>query len=132
MKKPLYTLLQYTWGLPQTLLGSAVYLAHRKDKHGKFGNAKVTYWNGPEGLSLGKFIFVPAKGTSLLDHEYGHTIQSLILGPAYLPLVGLPSLLWNRLPYFRNKRKNTGRDYYSVIFEKTANKLGDRFKGKNR
>ncbi|MBO5514036.1 MAG: hypothetical protein J5961_05570 [Mogibacterium sp.] len=132
MKKPLYTLLQYTWGLPQTLLGSAVYLAHRKDKHGKFGNAKVTYWNRPEGLSLGKFIFVPAKGTSLLDHEYGHTIQSLILGPAYLPLVGLPSLLWNRLPYFRNKRKNTGRDYYSVIFEKTANKLGDRFKGKNR
>ena len=132
MKKPLYTLLQYTWGLPQTLLGSAVYLAHRKDKHGKFGNAKVTYWNRPEGLSLGKFIFVPAKGTSLLDHESGHTIQSLILGPAYLPLVGLPSLLWNRLPYFRNKRKNTGRDYYSVIFEKTANKLGDRFKGKNR
>ena len=132
MKKPLYTLLQYTWGLPQTLLGSAVYLAHRKDKHGKFGNAKVTYWNRPEGLSLGKFIFVPAKGTSLLDHEDGHTIQSLILGPAYLPLVGLPSLLWNRLPYFRNKRKNTGRDYYSVIFEKTANKLGDRFKGKNR
>ena len=53
MKKPLYTLLQYTWGLPQTLLGSAVYLAHRKDKHGKFGNAKVTYWNRPEGLSLG-------------------------------------------------------------------------------
>lgn len=128
MRKPLYTLLQYTWGLPQTLLGSAVYLVHRKDKHDRFGNARVTFWDRPEGLSLGKFIFVPAKGNSLLDHEYGHTIQSLILGPAYLPLVGLPSLLWNRLPYFRNKRKNTGRDYYSVIFEKNANKLGDKFK----
>ena len=128
MKKPLFTLLQYTWGLPQTLLGSAVYLAHRKDEHGKFGNAKVTYWDRPDGLSLGKFIFVPKKGRGMLDHEYGHTIQSLILGPAYLPLVGLPSLLWNRLPYYRNKRKNTGRDYYSVIFEKNANKLGDKFK----
>jgi hypothetical protein len=132
MKKPLYTALQYTWGLPQTLLGSAVYLAHRKDKHERFGNAKVTYWDRPEGLSLGRFIFVPAKGKSMLSHEYGHTIQSLILGPAYLPLVGLPSLLWNRLPYFRNKRKTTGRDYYSVIFEKNANKLGDRFKNKDQ
>ena len=132
MKKPLYTVLQYTWGLPQTLLGSAVYLAHRKDRHGQYGNAKVTYWDRPEGLSLGKFIFIPAKDKSLLDHEYGHTIQSLILGPAYLPLVGLPSLLWNRHPYFRRKRKTTGKDYYSVIFEKTANKLGDRFKRNDR
>jgi hypothetical protein len=92
----------------------------------------VTYWDRPEGLSLGRFIFVPAKGKSMLSHEYGHTIQSLILGPAYLPLVGLPSLIWNQLPYFRNKRKATGRDYYSVIFEKNANKLGDRFKNKNQ
>lgn len=128
MKKPIYTALQFTWGLPQTLIGSAVYLMHRKDRHENFGNAKVTYWNRPEGLSLGRFIFVPAKGKSLLDHEYGHTIQSLILGPAYLPLVGLPSIIWHRLPYFRNKRKITGKDYYSVIFENTANKLGSRFK----
>ena len=127
MKKPIYTFLQLTWGLPQTLIGSAVYLAHRKNKHESFGNAKVTYWDRPEGLSLGRFIFIPVKGKSLLDHEYGHTIQSLILGPAYLPLVGLPSLIWNRLPYFRNKRKTTCRDYYSVIFEKTANKLGSLF-----
>ena len=126
MKKKLYTALQYTWGLPQTLIGSAVYLAHRRDRHDDYGNAKVTYWSRPGGLSLGKYIFVPEKHRDLLPHEYGHTIQSLILGPAYLLLVGLPSLLWNRLPYFQRKRKNTGRDYYSVIFERTANKLGSR------
>jgi hypothetical protein len=127
MRKPIYTALQFTWGLPQTLIGSAVYLMHRKDRHENFGNAKVTYWNRPGGLSLGRFIFIPAKGESLLKHEYGHTIQSLILGPAYLPLVGLPSILWHRLPYFRNKRKITGKDYYSVIFENTANKLGSHY-----
>ncbi len=127
MKKPIYTALQFTWGLPQTLIGSAVYLAHRKSQHEDFGNAKVTYWNRPEGLSLGRFIFVPAEGKGLLKHEYGHTIQSLILGPAYLPLVGLPSLLWNRLPYFKKIRKTTGRDYYSVIFENTADKLGSHY-----
>ena len=128
MKRHLYTALQFTWGLPQTLLGSAVYFTQRKNGHIFFGNAKVTYWNRPEGLSLGRYIFIPKNGQKLLDHEYGHTIQSLILGPAYLPLIGLPSILWNRLPYFKNKRKITGRDYYSVIFESTASRLGSRFK----
>ena len=42
----------------------------------------------------------------------------------YLPLVGAPSMAWNRLPYFINKRKETGRSYYSAIFERTANTLG--------
>ena len=100
---------------------------HRKDGHEDFGNAKVTYWSHPSGLSLGRFIFVPKGQRELLPHEYGHTIQSLILGPAYLLVVGLPSIMWHRLPYFKRKRKNTGRSYYSVIFERTANKLGDRF-----
>ena len=130
MKKSLYTLLQYTWGLPQTLLGSAVYLALRNNRHEDFDGAKVTYWDRPEGLSLGRYIFLPSRGRALLKHEYGHTIQSLILGPAYLPLVGLPSLLWNRLPYFKSKRKTTGRDYYSVIFESSASKLGEHHSSK--
>ncbi len=62
----------------------------------------------------------------LLEHEYGHSVQSLILGPAYLPVVGLPSFLWNRLPYFRNHRRKKGRSYYSVPFESSANTLGAR------
>ena len=32
---------------------------------------------------------------SLFAHEYGHTKQSKILGPLYLPIVGLPSLIGN-------------------------------------
>ena len=132
MKKPLYTLLQYTWGLPQTLLGSAVYLAHRKDEHGKFGNAKVTYWDRPDGLSLGKFIFVPKKGRGMLNHEYGHTKQSLLLGPLYLPLIGLPSLIWNRLPYFKSFRKKTGKSYDSIIIERSATYLGKSGRGARR
>lgn len=29
----------------------------------------------------------------LLVHEYGHTIQSLMLGPLYLAIIGIPSTL---------------------------------------
>ncbi|MBQ3291869.1 MAG: hypothetical protein IJH43_05800 [Mogibacterium sp.] len=127
MNKKFYTLAQWTWGLPQTLAGAALYLACRKKPSFDYKGAKVTVWNKDSGISLGKFIFVPGTHDQfLLDHEFGHSVQSLILGPAYFILVGAPSFLWNRLPYFRRLRKKTGRSYYSVPFEKSANKLGRR------
>ena len=131
LKKHAYTLAQWTWGLPQTLAGSILYLAHRKEDHFDYKGARATAWDKDTGISLGKFIFVPRRaggsaGRFLLDHEYGHTIQSLILGPFYLLAVGAPSILWNRLPYFRRKRIRTGKSYYSAPFEKTANILAAR------
>ena len=137
--------MQWTWGLPQTLAGAALYLRHRKDPHFDYNGAKVTAWDRDSGVSLGKFIFVPARRQSadrkkpetkvnrfLLEHEYGHTIQSLMLGPAYLLLVGLPSFAWNRLPYFERRREKTGKSYYSAVFERTANSLGERTAGRKR
>ena len=128
LKKHAYTAAQWTWGLPQTLLGAALYVAHRNDEHFDYHGAKATAWNKDAGISLGKFIFVPRKAGGpadnfLLEHEYGHTLQSLILGPFYLLAVGAPSILWNRLPYFKSKRKRSGKSYYSAPFEKTANIL---------
>ena len=61
----------------------------------------------------------------LLVHEYGHTIQSLVLGPAYLLVVGLPSVLWGYLPRNKRKRAATGISYYHFITERTANILGE-------
>ena len=124
MKNKGYTFLQWTWGFPQTLRGSAVYLVHRKNRHFNYKGACVTEWDKNAGLSLGKFVFIPKKETVLIDHEYGHTLQSLILGPVYLLLVGVPSVIWHRHPRFREKRKKTGKSYYSPVFEKTANRLG--------
>ena len=130
IKKAGYTALQWTWGLPQTAAGAVLYLKHRNDEHFSYRGATATVWNSDRGVSLGKFIFVPAKSSEfLIDHEYGHTIQSLILGPMYLFLVGAPSMAWNRLPYFANKRKKTGRSYYSALFERTANQLGAKVTG---
>ena len=128
LKKHAYTAAQWTWGLPQTLIGAALYAAHHKDDHFDYRGAKATAWDKDTGISLGKFIFVPRKAggsadSFLLEHEYGHTLQSLILGPFYLFAVGAPSMLWNRLPYFKSKRKRSGKSYYSAPFEKTANIL---------
>ena len=120
-----YTAAQWTWGFPQTLIGAVVFLVHRKDAHRDHRGACLTEWDRDDGISLGKFIFVP-KGEKepLIDHEYGHTLQSLILGPVYLLLVGAPSILWHRHPRYVRKRKKTGMSYYSPVFEKTANRLG--------
>ena len=153
IKRKLYTAAQWTWGLPQTLAGAVLYLKHRKDPHFDYNGARVTAWDSLSGVSLGKFIFVPEKkgwstiqkkgekpdsqkqerkageenvSSFLLEHEYGHTIQSLILGPAYLLVVGLPSILWNRLPYFKRRRQKTGKSYYSAVFESTANTFGQK------
>ena len=137
LKKGAYTAAQWSWGLPQTLIGAALYLAHRKDEHFDYKGAIATSWNKEGAVSLGKFIFVPRRaggqpGRFLLEHEYGHTLQSLILGPFYLLFVGAPSILWNRLPFFQHKRKRTGKSYYSAPFESTANKLAARASRKSR
>lgn len=134
MKRKLYSLAQWTWGFPQTLIGAGLFLKNRKKKHFRYKGATVTEWDRNDGVSLGKFIFVPENTSEgfILEHEYGHGVQSLILGPAYLLLVGLPSLAWNRLPYFERRRRKTGRSYYSVVFERTANGLGARAAGKGK
>ena len=61
----------------------------------------------------------------LLVHEYGHTIQSLIFGPLYLIVMGIPSTLWGFLPYFQAKR-NKGVSYFDFFTEKLANYLGEK------
>lgn len=142
IRKHGYTALQWTWGLPQTLAGAALFMAHRGDRHFDYNGARATVWDRDTGISLGKFIFVPKKALSwrmspdakpediadsfLLEHEYGHTLQSLLLGPFYLILIGAPSILWSRLPYFARKRKRSGKSYYSAPFEKSANYLASR------
>ena len=141
LKKHVYTAAQWTWGLPQTLLGAALYAKHRNDDHFEYRGAKATVWDKDAGISLGRYIFVPRRAVKssgegsgvssdtgspdqfMIEHEYGHTLQSLILGPFYLLFVGAPSIAWHRLPYFRKKRMKTGRSYYSAPFEKTANTL---------
>ena len=123
-------LLQITWGLPQTLIGGLVCLKYSGCPHRIYRASVFTDWKRPGGISLGPFIFAEQSDNGseldieLIRHEYGHSIQSLILGPLYLPVVGIPSLLWANLPYFRNLRSRKHIGYYRMFIERWASRLG--------
>ena len=131
-----YVIAQTIWGFPQTLVGLAVLLAHRGRPRFRYHGAIVTTWNSHKALSSGPFVFMNGSGDtqtakqsvdeSLLVHEYGHTIQSLILGPMYLPTIGLPSVIWLNFPGFKHWRRRTGTSYYSFFTERSANHLAER------
>jgi len=121
-------LLHLTWGLPQTLAGAATLLvAGRHRRRYAFRSAVVTEWALNRGLSLGPFIFVPTGcPRRLLVHEYGHTVQALILGPLYLPVIVLPSLTWAGLPSLERRRIRRHTSYYTFYTERWANALAER------
>ena len=129
MKKLLFILWQCTWGLPQTLLGAIIFLKHIRCPHRVYRGCIDTKWNSRGGMSLGLFIFTPQEEDERTEqvrvHEYGHCIQSLILGPLYLIAVGIPSYVWANLPALRKMRRETGRSYYSIYPENWANQLGE-------
>ncbi len=127
-KQALFVLLQCTWGLPQTLVGLAVYLICRARgcKRFFFGGAVCTEWRRNDGVSLGLFIFCP-EGGGIHLHEYGHTFQSLLFGPLYLALVSLPSLLWAGLPAFRRMRREKNVPYSRLYCEGWADRIGSKY-----
>ena len=123
-----------------------VFLLNIGEKHFLFHGALVTQWKAKSSVSLGMFVFITqdpyfydklkenyAKADladRMLVHEYGHTIQSLILGPLYLIAMGIPSTLWGFLPALNEKRKLEGISYFSFFTEKWANTLGEKTTGK--
>lgn len=86
----------YTWQLPQNLLGLALYYCYKgyevctKETCGECIKCKLSS-NMRSGITLGNYIIV--NNIKHLRHELGHTRQSKILGPLYLLVIGLPSLI---------------------------------------
>ena len=139
MKIWTYRIWQCTWGILQTFLGLVLFLRHYKAKHYSYHGAIITEWNSNTSISLGLFVFVSAEpffvkkfegqfsakelSSRLLVHEYGHTIQSLMLGPLYLIVIGIPSTLWGF--WMGKKRKEKQIPYGAFFTEKWANNLGE-------
>lgn len=80
------------------------------------------------GVSLGNYIIVESKSitpspklNTTLHHEHGHQIQSRRLGPLYLIVIGLPSLLGNIYSRIFHK---SAEWYYKQPWEAWADKLG--------
>ena len=124
MKKFLFRLWQWTWGFPQTLLGAIVYLVNRDKPHETYRGCIVTRWGQKGSLGVGMFLFLGTDDPQVRVHEYGHSIQSMILGPLFLLIMGIPSFLWANLPPCRRLRKEKGVSYYRFYPESNANWLG--------
>lgn len=132
MKRILYVVLQCTWGIGQTLLGLIFFVVHAKKAHHIYKNCIDTRWHFSGGMSLGLFIFTPDDESDWANevrvHEYGHTFQSLLLGPLYA-IVGLISVCWAFLPYFQRLRTQKNMPYTACFVEKWASDLGEKMTG---
>ena len=136
LRGALFHVLQWVWGLPQNLFGALTALVLRGERF-RYHGALVTLYRPVKfmsnrfGFSLGSFIFMPESWTEgvrkrLVVHEYGHTVQSLILGPLYLPVVALPSVIWSKR-YFRNNTRfvTRGVSYTDRFPENWADSAGE-------
>ena len=138
-------IIQCSWGCIQTIIGAVVFLLNfRNNKHFFYKGVVVTMWDKKAGCSLGLFIFVPPEPRfynskkynysieelqeRLMIHEFGHSIQSLILGPLYFVVIGVVSALWSII--LKNKKKHKDVSYFDCYTEKWANQLGELVSGK--
>lgn len=129
MKKVLF----YIWQLPQNLLGLILLLFYRKEQKFDY-KSDINFYETPEmpsGISLGQYVIVRHKYyVDALNHEYGHTKQSKYLGPLYLLVIGLPSLIGNLIDriiltnILHWSYAKTYKWYYNLPWEKWADKLG--------
>ena len=99
----LFYLDQFTWGLTVNLIGGIGFLLFKLAgcRSERFHNAWIVYIDRKNfgGLSLGLFIFMNGQDRQPWHddtriHEYGHTIQCLLLGPLYWVVIALPSAIW--------------------------------------
>ncbi len=134
--KRLKKILLVIWQFPQEIIGCFlilmvkgkrkyinVLLPGKQSKYGLVGVYTVpNLFNS--GISLGSYIIfdgrIEISETDVL-HEYGHQLQSRMLGPLYLLIVGIPSLIGNI--YSRIKKKDE-KWYYSRFPENWADRLG--------
>ena len=139
-------ILSWTWGIIQQIasLCLRLYLKITKKTNGTgdYDGFIVHYCHLKRGsVSLGNHVFLcPShwEDDNVLAHELGHCKQSLILGPLYLFVIGIPSVLWCNIFYPRKMKKwremmdkavlkgcvrRLKPSYYDFYTEKWANKL---------
>lgn len=116
-------ILLFVWQLPQNLLGLLlrfIYDGYDTD-HVTHIVRRSTKMRG--GISLGRYVIINqwAEETTAL-HEYGHCRQSMLLGWLYLPIIGLPSIIWAGMHQLECISKRWS--YYSFFTERWADRLG--------
>lgn len=120
--KKIKEILLWIWQLPQNLAGLVVMPFYKKDRSIRYKDRTIRYCpRFPGGISLGFYVYVGSTNMKTIAHEWGHTRQSNMLGPLYLLVIGLPSIIWAA---FYRYDPSDPHGYYRFYTEKWADKLG--------
>lgn len=134
-QRAIYYILNFTWGLPMTLIGGLVALvliiAGKKPIYnvqlGSYGYMPGTMFSvgSPSwgGFSLGPIIVTDTlPSISLIHHELGHSCQNAVYGP-FMIVISIASCVryWYR-ELFRDRVRT---DYDDIWFEGQATKWGN-------
>ena len=120
MKRFMYYLIQWTWGIIMNIFGSITCIIALccKCPIQKYRNAIeiLVPWNFG-GCELGMFFIRGKDCPGVAPHEYGHTIQNLWWGPLFPFVVCLPSAAryWLREQKGQNKKHKWIAALYSMI-----------------
>nr|UVN02881.1 MAG: protein of unknown function DUF4157 [Bacteriophage sp.] len=130
--KYIRNLILFIWQLPQHLLailyiGYLVMMCKDLGVDSRYKQAIVIPCVMRGAVTLGCYVFVGLNSEyrKTVKHELGHTIQSKILGPLYLIVIGIPSITYCGLRrIFPSLRK---KNYYDFYTEKLANYLSKKY-----
>ena len=132
IKKYIRNLILFIWQLPQHIValiyfGYLVMMCKDLGVDSRYKQATVIPCIMRGAVTLGNYVFVGLNSEyrKTVKHELGHTIQSKILGPLYLIVIGIPSItscgLRRLFPSLRKK------NYYNFYTEKTANYISEKY-----
>ena len=108
----------WVWQILQNLIGLGYKLVLGKSisKVEKSKTYNIYYKQSSGGVTLGKYIFVSNRfSQNSILHETGHVKQSRLLGPLYLFVIGIPSIIHAAICNKPN--------YFHFYTEKWANNL---------
>ena len=130
--KYIRNLILFIWQLPQHIValiyfGYLVMMCKDLGIDSRYKQAIVIPCIMRGAVTLGNYVFVGLNSEyrKTVKHELGHTIQSKILGPLYLIVIGIPSITYCGLRrLFSSLRK---KNYYNFYTEKWANNLSEKY-----
>ena len=130
--KYIRNLILFIWQLPQHIVaiiyfGYLVMMCKDLGVDSRYKQATVIPCIMRGAVTLGNYVFVGLNSEyrKTVKHELGHTIQSKILGPLYLIVIGIPSITYCGLRrLFPSLRK---KNYYDLFSERTANYLSEKY-----
>ncbi len=131
LKRIIFYVLSFTWGALTSVPGLMVILVSLpfKKVYSYHGRLYAVWGEDWGGLGLGCF-FICSEGSSehLKAHESGHGLQNILMGPFFLLLVGIPSIIryWYRELRYYKRGELPSTAYDNIWFEEQATKWGNK------